>query len=224
MKICCISDTHTQHEKLTPDMPECDILIHAGDITYTGRPEKLESFLRWFRQQPADHKVFIAGNHDWIFHKDKHLARSILSEYPEITYLQDSSTTIDGLHIWGSPWTPRFFDWAFNLDDDQLESAWEAIPHNADVVITHGPMWKIGDYVPERGDFTSPNFSPAHSAGCKFLRHALLKNVRPMLHVCGHIHEGYGTYGIDNDSIVSINASSLNGQYKYTNKPITISL
>ena len=214
MKICCISDTHTHHEKLTNDIPECDLLIHAGDITYTGRPEKVESFLEWFRKQPARHKIFIAGNHDWIFHKNPTLARDILKEYPEIIYLQDDWVKLEGLKIWGSPWTPRFLDWAFNLDESYLELAWEQIAYNADIVITHGPMWQVGDFVPR----------DRVNVGCKALRHALLKNVRPKLHICGHIHEGFGIYPIDDGAIISVNASSLNGVYEYTNKPIVIVL
>jgi predicted phosphodiesterase len=34
MKICAISDTHNQHSELK--IPECDILIHAGDFTNNG--------------------------------------------------------------------------------------------------------------------------------------------------------------------------------------------
>ena len=32
------------------------------------------------------------------------------------TYLEDSSTIVGGYTIYGSPYTPAFCDWAFNLN------------------------------------------------------------------------------------------------------------
>ena len=34
MRICCISDTHKLHYAMRHDVPECDILLHAGDWNY----------------------------------------------------------------------------------------------------------------------------------------------------------------------------------------------
>ena len=46
-----------------------------------------------------------------------------------------------------SPWQPRFNDWAFNLDRGRKELAarWDAIPDDADIVVTHGPAYGFGD-------------------------------------------------------------------------------
>jgi 3',5'-cyclic AMP phosphodiesterase CpdA len=69
MKIVHISDTHgaKHHSKL--DIPECDVLLHTGDIG--GRTDLLElqQFLEWFKKQPAKRRIFIAGNHDIILDK-----------------------------------------------------------------------------------------------------------------------------------------------------------
>ena len=62
-----------------------------------------------------------------------------------IHYLQDSSVTIGGLKIWGSPWTLFFFDWAFNLYEDQLREKWEEIPEDTDIIVTHGPPLGYGN-------------------------------------------------------------------------------
>lgn len=37
VKICCISDSHSQHNQL--EIPNCDLLIHAGDFSGYGRYE-----------------------------------------------------------------------------------------------------------------------------------------------------------------------------------------
>lgn len=215
-KIVCISDTHLQHDKITEDIPECDLLIHAGDISYKGKQKDLYSFLSWFNKQPARHKVFISGNHDLIFQKQPKVAWEILKKYPDIKYLQSSSEEIEGLKIWGSPYTPRFFDWAFNLDPDDLEHHWSSIPDDTDIVISHGPMWSVGDEAPRR------NHKGFENVGCRALLYNLTKRVRPILHICGHIHEGYGAY--KKEGIRSINAAVLDGKYIYKNKPILIEI
>ena len=33
-------------------------------------------------------------------------------------YLNDSSVELFGYKIFGSPWTPWFYDWAFNLSEE----------------------------------------------------------------------------------------------------------
>jgi Icc-related predicted phosphoesterase len=43
--------------------------------------------------------------------------------------------------------------------------------------------------------------------------------IKPKIHVCGHIHGGYGYYF--NGHTHFFNASLLNEQYNYTNKPFT---
>ena len=45
MRIVCISDTHGRHKKLK-NIPDGDVLIHAGDITPRGEIEHLGSFCR----------------------------------------------------------------------------------------------------------------------------------------------------------------------------------
>ena len=66
-------------------------------------------------------------------------------------YLEDSGVVIDGLKFWGSPWTPEFFDWAFNARRGlQLFDKWQKIPLDTDVLITHGPPAGILDLVVTR--------------------------------------------------------------------------
>ncbi|HKX84397.1 MAG TPA: metallophosphatase domain-containing protein, partial [Pyrinomonadaceae bacterium] len=148
-RIVCISDTHNCNEQIA--VPEGDILIHSGDATIKGTDQEVIEFIRWFSRLPHKHKIFVAGNHDWFFELDNNYARRLLAD-SNITYLQDSSTQIDDLKLYGSPWQPRFFDWAFNLDRGyELAEKWKLIPNDIDILITHGPPNGILDLVPRKG-------------------------------------------------------------------------
>jgi Icc-related predicted phosphoesterase len=47
-----------------------------------------------------------------------------------------------------------------------------------------------------------------------------VEEIKPKIHVFGHIHEGYG-YVFDGNTHY-INAAVLNGRYEFRNKPITV--
>ena len=114
MKILFLSDTHSQHRKLK-NLPEADMVIHAGDVSKIGRDHEVEDFMRWFCALDYKYKVFIAGNHDFFFENEttKSIARFLNGN---TFYLFNSTIEIEGLKICGSPFTPTFFNWAFNLD------------------------------------------------------------------------------------------------------------
>ena len=94
LRVVCLSDTHNCNETIV--VPDGDVLIHSGDATTIGSVEQLKAFNRWFAGLPHKRKIFVAGNHDWLFEKKNDLARRLLD--PSIIYLQDSSTEINGLN------------------------------------------------------------------------------------------------------------------------------
>ena len=194
-------------------MPDGDILIHAGDATNRGQIEELTAFNDWFSSLPHRRKIFVAGNHDWLFEKRPKYAQSLLAE--NIIYLQDSEIEIEGLKIYGSPWQPRFFDWAFNLNRGaELAEKWKLIPNEIDVLITHGPPFGILDETP-RGDL----------AGCEELRKRvgeIAQFGKLKLHVFGHIHFGYGE--TEKFGVRFVNASNCDEDYLPTNPPIVVDL
>src|SRR5579872_6269411 len=68
MKICLISDTHTKHKQLV--LPDANLLIHAGDFTYTGKPHEVYDFAQWIDRIAPQFKfgvVLLAGNHELSF-------------------------------------------------------------------------------------------------------------------------------------------------------------
>lgn len=209
-RIVCLSDTHNCHEQII--VPDGDILIHAGDATIRGTIDEIVLFNEWFKNLPHPHKIFVAGNHDWLFELSNRYARTLLDA--SIHYLQDSWVEIENLKIYGSPWQPRFFDWAFNLTRGaELAEKWKMIPDASDVLITHGPPFGFLDEVP-RQYFVE-------NTGCEELRKRV-ERIRPRLHVFGHIHCGYGQ--TENFGVRFVNASNCDESYEPVNHPIVIDL
>lgn len=211
MKIVLISDTHEQHEQVT--IPKCDVLIHAGDLTYRGEIPAVKSALAWLDKQPADHVIAIAGNHDFLFEERPVIAKDLLLR-TRIQYLENSGTTIGGIKFWGSPLTPKFFDWAFMYDRAEGKQIWEQIPSDTDVLITHGPGYGMLDQAaPHRG---------SEHLGCFDLRKRVLE-IKPKIHVFGHIHGG-NTGSVEIFETTYYNASVVNEAYKVVNDPHVVEL
>ena len=206
MEITFISDTHNYHNLMTSDLPGGPMIIHAGDVSSRGRYQEVQEFIDWFASLPYMHKIFIAGNHDFIFEK-----KNMLNIPDNIYYLQDSGVTIEGIKIYGTPWQPWFYNWAFNLprSGPGLASKWEAIPEDTDILITHGPPFGILDKVARGGDHV----------GCELLAERI-REIKPKICVFGHIHEGHGILEIEGTTY--INASMLDQNYDYVNSPTII--
>ena len=211
MEITAISDTHTKHREL--DLPGGEVLIHAGDFMSSGQdPEELTDFLNWFEFQDYKHKIFIAGNHDRIFEDCPNVAKAIVETYyPGVTYLQDNSVTIDGINFYGSPWTPEFCGWAFQIHNDYEDfETYRKIPKDTDVIITHGPAYGMLD------QYVMPTGHLSEHLGSMGLSKWIEEHT-PKLHVCGHIHTGQGVMDGYGEITTHINASCLGEDYKYSN-------
>lgn len=216
MRITFISDTHNKHKQVTSLLPGGDLIIHAGDMSSMGYQHEIQQFCKWFNGlEDYDHKVFIAGNHDWGFQDSAEKTMEIVNSYKEIDYLQDDLIMIgqnygDMISIWGSPWQPEFYNWAFNLPrGEKIREKWDLIPKGVDILITHGPAHGYLDRV----------IGEWENLGCEELAQAI-KVKRPKIHVCGHIHTGYG-YVFDGETHY-INASLLDERYDFTQKPLTV--
>jgi Icc-related predicted phosphoesterase len=217
MKITFISDTHNKHKQITEDLPGGDLLIHAGDISSMGHKHEIQQFCKWFDSlENYTVKAFIAGNHDFGFEKEPEMTKEIVGSYKWIDYLQDRFLGYgvdmeNYVKIYGSPWQPEFHNWAFNLPKKglELEEKWNNIPEDTDILVTHGPAFGYLDTIMGQYD----------KLGCELLTKRI-KTIKPKIHVCGHIHSGYG-YVFDGDTHF-INASVLDERYQYTQKPLTV--
>ena len=218
LKITFISDTHTKHKMLDSQLPGGDVLIHSGDIMNSGYSKyEVEDFCKWFEKQNYDKRIFIAGNHDRLFEDEPEETMEIINEY-DVNYLQDNELLIGEewetqVKIWGSPWQPEFYNWAFNLPrgGQDLMRVWNQIPKDTGILITHGP--------PQGHlDISGPPYNNG-DLGCSLLR-VKVDEIKPKIHVFGHIHGSYG-YRFHNETHF-FNASVLNENYNQTNKPLTV--
>ena len=213
MKVTLISDTHTQHARVGKDLPGGDLLIHAGDFMASGyNPMEAMLFFKWFDEiDNYDTKVFIAGNHDRYMQDYPTEAKYLLDKHLTISYLEDNmlskyvNETTD-VKIYGTPWQPEFYNWAFNLprNGSELQSKWDAIPDNTDILVTHGPAYGFLDDVEGRR---------GQHLGCELLTERI-KAFKPKIHVCGHIHTGHGHYFDGHTHF--FNAALLDERYRYT--------
>jgi Icc-related predicted phosphoesterase len=205
MKIVLISDTHNKHDEII--LPEGDMIIHAGDVSGSGTFTEILTFQQWFSRLDFKHKIFIAGNHDFAFEK-----LNMSHALPEgVTYLQDTSIEIEGLKIYGSPYTPKFYNWAFMKNrGPEIKQVWDLIPDRVDILVTHGPPHQILD----ENAFGKPT-------GCLDLLNRV-NEVKPSIHVFGHIHEAYGMIEISGTRY--FNASSLDDNYRVRNAPFVVEL
>jgi Icc-related predicted phosphoesterase len=236
-RITHISDTHNKHNQLNGLLPGGDLLIHSGDISSLGRKSEVERFVKWFNDiDNYTHKIFIAGNHDMTFDREQLLRDKLAyfegkTEYdtecaegkpdwlkellgihlrPNVSYLENSDVTIDGIKIWGSPVTPSFgYGWAFNKDRGyDINEVWNTIPMDTDIIITHGPIYGYCDRTSREG----------LNVGCADLYHRL-NEVKPQLHFSGHIHEAYGYRHTDWG--YAFNGCNCDLSYLVNNKPMT---
>jgi len=193
VRIVCISDTHNAAPGEGYSLPKGDILIHAGDLTNNGQPSELKKALTWLREARYDVKIVVAGNHDlsldeqYANQRDEATElRRALREDGGIVYLEHESVTVNlkgrEISIFGSPFSIAAGEkqWAFQYPASQAESLWSAIPSDTAILITHTPP-------------TGHLDASEHwiRGGCPALLGALLRT-KPLLHVCGHCHEGRG--------------------------------
>lgn len=213
VKISAISDTHGLHEKVT--IPKCDILIHAGDFCNNGTYQEVLYFAKWLKEQPASRKVVVAGNHDIFCEKNYDLTKDVFSHYG-VTYLENQTTVIDGIKIFGTPYTPLFFDWSFMYPRFEMyDKVWSKVPEDTNILISHGPMYGALDKVLKKYANEDSDFH----VGCKGMLQRVEELNKLKLVVCGHIHCGYGT--TDFNGITLVNASTCNEKYQPLNEVIT---
>lgn len=208
MRIVCLSDTHGQHgyffnKSRHVQLPEGDVLVHAGDTTARGSAVETFAFINWMGDQDYAHKVVIAGNHDAFYEKEPFEVAEYMAA-AGIHYLSDSACMIEGYKFYGSPYTPQFFDWHFMDNEFNLLRRWDRIPEDTDVLVTHGPPAGVGDF----------NYNQESCGSTSLIAH--VKRVEPKLHIFGHIHQGRQFQGFKSeriDNTTFVNASFLNDSY-----------
>lgn len=188
MKIVGMSDLHGLLPKLE-DIPDCNVVIIAGDISPLYLQEKIAEcaiwfgnvFIPWCETLPCDKVIIIGGNHDFFLEDIKpHFLK--FGKNKKIILLKHQVYKYNHITFFGTPYVEGLPRWAFNLSLEQAEEKFSKIP-NCDVLISHTPPFdaantgRVGGY---RG---------AVDYGSWALRNAIL-NKRIGLIICGHIHTG----------------------------------
>lgn len=208
-RIVIIGDTHDCHRSIS-ELPECDLFIHCGDIFMTSRlfskrivMKKLYRFNKWLETIPAKNKILIGGNHD------KYMEEMGVEKIQKIltgaTYLENSMVTIDGIRIWGTPYSNgRSPNKAFQ-SESFLKATIAALPSDADILITHG-------------------------AFCNEITNSISHSI----HLCGHNHNSYGirytgSSLVDNTSCnkklpLSVCAPLMDGAFNLKNRPVVLDI
>lgn len=180
-----ISDTHGRHRdlKFMPEKDKVDMIVHTGDFTARRSTEKVDfiDFVEWFESLNAKYKIFVAGNHDGFLYNHSEEAKEFLQD-KNVIYLEDSAVIIEGLKIYGTPWTPLFYNWYFMLKEVELKEKYEKIPLDTDILLTHGPAYGILDKA-----------LPYHSSvGSTALKERINQLNKLKINAFGHIHEKVG--------------------------------
>lgn len=77
VRIVYISDTHEFHREL--DIPDGDILIHAGDFSFFCGALHAD-FSVWLGELPHRVKIVVPGNHEFLLEGDDQAARRLSNE------------------------------------------------------------------------------------------------------------------------------------------------
>ena len=230
MKIIAISD---MHGNLNFKVEPCDLLLIAGDICpathdpYTSiemqRSWLDNKFKKWIYDQPIEHAISVAGNHDWIWESGKdrlpmwfplNIVDREMHGEAKIECIEDYLIFYKDLKIYGTPVQLSFNDWAFNKEQGSLVKYWDAIPEGIDILLLHSPPYGILDKT------HNPNYVPEH-IGCRSLKKRIEK-IRPKCVIYGHNHGEHGV--VEEDGIKYINASLVDEMYNMTRKPIMVEL
>lgn len=204
IKIVALSDTHTYLNKVK--VPDGDVLIVAGDITFTGNLQETIGELNVIKSLPHKVKLLVEGNHDRLGERNPEYMRELCEERG-ITLLRNKSFEYEGIKFYGTPYTPEFGNWAFMASrGPEIRTIWEDIPNDTQVLISHGPPYGILD----------ENREGQH-CGCEELAERIKTLPNLTHHIFGHIHEQHNT--IEKDGITYINASICTRNYKPTNTP-----
>ena len=225
LKVIALSDVHLQPMEKILKGCEGDLLVIAGDMTFTGSLQEMTRFkkdLLKVRNQFTS-VSWCAGNHEREldpargFHNGLNYCRE-LAQDTNTDFLHNSGVTYTengrDIKVWGSPFTPTFFDWGFLKDrGEPIAQVWKEIPEGLDLLVCHGPMKGVLDRLPWSGE----------EVGCEELR-ARLDSMEacPKVFTHGHIHCAAGSKLHRTPlgkNIQVYNVAIVNEDYKIENPP-----
>ena len=197
--------THT-YQGLLEIPKDIDIVIFSGDCSNPRDPYSNElevrNFIDWFKCLPIKHKIFVAGNHDSSIEKGLVTKKDFI-QY-NIIYLENEHVVVEGIKIFGSPYTPTFGNWSFMKERHKLDRIWDnAIDNDSDIIVVHGPPKGILDLSYDRDN-------KLENCGDKSLWNKV-QIVKPKLMLFGHIHDNKDIINAGTRTVRGLNTVFSNG-------------
>ena len=208
IKVCAISDFHGF---LPKDLPPCDLLLIAGDISpfsIQGYKKHMnmwikERFNPWIRSLDCKRVILVPGNHDFALQSLTKRKKDLLFNdvYHKLSLLINEGETlmINGqtIKIFGSPYCHKFGNWAFMREDSELNKKFESIPNDLDILVTHDAPYWFGDIC------LDTTIKPGEHIGSMPLLTAI-ERTNPKWAIHGHLHSA------DHNPIKINNTTSVN--------------
>lgn len=172
MKILAFVDTHGNLDaikRLLKKGEDVDLIICAGDISNFGN--NLRSSIAKF-QKLNKIMLIIHGNHE-----SEEQIKEICTEFPWLMFIHKGSYQLGNYYFLG------YGGGGFSIEDTQYEKVIKRFKKTLKkdakiVIITHGPPYG-----------TKCDFLLHHGhRGCKTYTR-IDKELEPILHICGHLHE-----------------------------------
>ena len=215
MRIVALSDIHGFHDRVS--IPDGDVFICGGDFSMRAKHHHVVEFARWVNSLPHQHKIVVPGNHDMACECHETWAKE---EFSPSVFLKHEFQDVGGLKVFGSAYSSSIYEpsrWCYDYPryGERGKQLWNSIRNTPeiDVLITHGPPYGFGDLVksvhkgedPHVGDQTLLN---------------VVNDLKPKVHIFGHIHEGYGVYSNEHGTQF-FNVCVCNVDYEPVN-PVTV--
>ena len=210
-------------------------------------------FAKWLNELSSRFKriILVAGNHDTPLDTRKYpdhakAKREFLAALPQnAVYLENQSTFYRGIHIYGSPFVicrqeqqkKQFFSNSFERTNAERKAAWNNIPEDCEILLTHVPRrgylsaknpsvgFAFAD-ANRKGETTNkdmirqpllvlPYFPNAHTRSCtqcqllhERLEELAEKGKAPLVHCFGHDHDFLGLAVAEYDERATLNINA----------------
>lgn len=223
MKIVAISDNHCQNLLTKWDLPEGDVLVHAGDLTAIGDERQIEKMARQLSKLGERYYIviFVPGNHDKLFANDRTRAINIMNSYG-VTTLIDEGLIFNGINFYGTPWMQLQPEDLLKLEPEAVafsrldcRERYDRIPSSTHVLVTHQPPGGILDKMKNGENIGSSQLASAIHRKLDVMSH-------PVVFIFGHNHTGHGM--VDNIGRRFYNVSLCDEKYQPCYEPTVITL
>lgn len=186
MKIICISDIHGKLfpvKKLVSEISGADLLLVAGDLTNFGGYSEAIDVLEELGKIGSE-ILCVPGNCDTI-----EVIRALEEKYCSVHGKRVIYRDLGIAGFGGSPPTP--FDTPLEFGEEEILSKL-SVAEQGDILLTHAP--------PKNTNLDKVFFG-VHAGSISVRK--IIEEKKPILNVCGHIHEGRGICRIRETTVVN---------------------